>query len=188
MKNNPNSSSCVGERGIVLPVVLVMLLLMTVTVLFLMRRGTVDELLASNVRQVTTLDTAAQFALRSCERWLWVSTPGFAPRPGDPDPPEVVVAPAAASTAAWRDNANWTNRAVSPLPAADLGDGIAAVNCLIEDASSELELITNYTQGTSTSLTNEPNWRKYRVTAEVQGTGNTVARSQVEVRMRVPAS
>jgi len=89
-----------AERGVVLPVVLVMLLLMTITVLFLMRRSTVDELLASNVRQIVTLETATQFALRSCERWLWVSVPGLAPRAGDPDPPAVVTAPAPTATAA----------------------------------------------------------------------------------------
>ncbi len=156
-----------GERGIVLPVVLVMLLLMTITVLFLMRRGTVDELLASNVRQVTTLDTAAQFALRTCERFLWVSPPGIAPAAGDPNPPPVVVAPAANATAAWLVNANWTNSGVT-LPAADFGPGVVG-----------------NVSNTSTGLNLDGTWRKYRITAEVQGNGNTFSRAQAEVRMNV---
>jgi Tfp pilus assembly protein PilX len=173
-----------AERGIVLPVVLVMLVLMTITVLFLMRRGTVDELLASNVRQVTTLDTAAQFALRTCERFLWVSPPGIAPAAGDPNPPPVVVAPAANATAAWLVNANWTNSGVT-LPAADFGPGVTAARCLYEDASAELEINVGNVSNTSTGLNLDGTWRKYRITAEVQGNGNTFSRAQAEVRMNV---
>jgi len=172
------------QRGIVLPVVLVMLLLMTITVLFLMRRGTVDELLASNVRQVTTLDTAAQFALRSCERWLWVSPPGIAPAAGNPNPPPLVTAPAAASTAAWRDNTNWTNSSVA-LPAADFGAGVTAARCLFEDATAELEINVGNVSNTSTGLNLDGTWRKFRITAEVVGNGNTFSRAQAEVRMNV---
>ena len=171
------------ERGIVLPMVLVMLLLMTITVLFLMRRGTVDELLASNVRQVTTLDTAAQFALRTCERLLWVSPPGIAPAAGDPNPPPVVVAPAPNATAAWRDNANWNNSGVT-LPTADFGAGVTAARCLFEDASAELEINVGNVSNTSTGLNLDGTWRKYRITAEVVGNG-TFSRAQAEVRMNV---
>jgi len=174
------------QRGIVLPVVLVMLLLMTITVLFLMRRGTVDELLAANVREITTLETAAQFALRSCERWLAVSVPGLQPRPGDPDPPPVVPAPAAAANAAWRTNANWTGSGVT-LPAGRFGPGVTAVRCLIEDATAELELVTGLTRNIPTGMTLEPDWRKFRITAEVVG-NNVIGRAQSEVRMPVPPS
>lgn len=171
------------ERGIVLPVVLVMLLLMTITVLLLMRRGTVDELLASNVRQITTLDTAAQFALRSCERWLWVSPPGVAPAAGAPTPPKTVVAPAAGDTAAWRNGSNAADWAT--LPAGSFGPGVTAASCLFEDASAELEVNVSNVSNTSTGLNLDGTWRKYRITAEVQGTGNTVGRAQAEVRMNV---
>lgn len=171
------------QVGIVLPVVLVMLLLMTITVLLLMRRGTVDELLASNVRQITTLDTAAQFALRSCERWLWVSPPGIQPAAGAPTPPKVVVAPAAADTAAWRNSANAADWAT--LPAASFGAGVTAAACLFEDASAELEINVSNVSNTSTGLNLDGTWRKYRITAEVQGNGNTVGRAQAEVRMNV---
>lgn len=176
-----------GERGIVLPVVLVMLLLMTVTVLFLMRRGAVDELLASNVRQVTTLDTAAQYALRTCERLLWASPPGIAPQGGAPNPPPTVMAPAANTTAAWRVNANWANSALS-LPAADFGPGVVTARCLIEDAGNELEIILDNVRGAANQLQLDGTWRKYRITAEVTGNDNTFGRAQAEVRMNVIGS
>jgi hypothetical protein len=170
------------DRGIVLPVVLVMLLLMTITVLLLMRRGTVDELLASNVRQITTLDTAAQFALRSCERWLWVSPPGIAPATGAPTPPRVVPAPAAADPPAWRDAAaaDWVT-----LPSTSFEPGITAARCLFEDASGELEVNVSNVSNTSTGLNLDGTWRKYRITAEVEGAGNAFGRAQAEVRMNV---
>lgn len=174
------------QHGIVLPVVLVMLLLMTITVLLLMRRGTVDELLASNVRQVVALDTAAQFALRSCEQLLWVSPPGLAPAPGNPDPPPVVPAPAANATAAWRDNSNWdpsTNRSLG-LPAAELG--VDDARCLIEDATGELEVNVFTKEAGENQLKLDGTWRKFRITAEVRGGGGTFGRAQAEVRMNLP--
>jgi Tfp pilus assembly protein PilX len=177
------------QRGFVLPVVLVMLVLMTTVVLYLMRRSTVDERMAANTRDVTTVDTAAQFALRFCELWLWTSPPGVAPQTGRPDPPRLVVAPVPPDTAAWRDNTNWTNTSVglgaSTAEVQALLPGIDQARCLIEDATAELEIGSDVT-GNRLTLANT--WRKYRITAEVQGPGSgslRVARAQSEVRMNV---
>jgi hypothetical protein len=179
------------QRGIVLPVVLVMLLMMTVTVIFLMRRGTVDERIAFNVRQVTTLDTATQFALRTCERLLWVSPPGVPVVTGNPSPPAVVAAPGSGDTAAWRVDTNWTGNAVvlgstTTEIAALFGDGVASARCLFEDAIGELDVINDTPSGTANSLLPGNAWRKYRITAEVEGTGGTVGRAQTEVRLAIP--
>lgn len=182
MIRNLLSGKRAAVRGVVLPVVLVMLLLMTITVLLLMRRGTVDELLASNVRQITTLDTAAQFALRTCERLLWVAPPGIQPASGMPDPPPTVVAPAAATTAAWRNATN--NGSWLTLPAADFGGGVTEARCLFEDAGTELELNTSNVSNTSTGMSLDGTWRKYRITAETVGAGG-FGRAQAEVRMNV---
>lgn len=178
-------------RGFVLPVVLVMLLLMTITVIFLMRRGTVDERIAFNVRQVTTLDTAAQFALRTCERLLWVSPPGVPTVTGQPTPPRVVLAPAASATAAWRDNTNWTGSQV--VLGADqterdnlFGLGFTEAVCLYEDAQAELDVINDAPSGTANALLPANAWRKYRITAEVVGTSGTRGRAQTEVRLAIP--
>lgn len=181
------------QRGIVLPAVLVMLLLMTVTVIFLMRRGTVDERIAFNVRQVTTLDTATQFALRTCERLLWVSPPGVPTVTGQPAPPGVVVAPASGATAAWRVAANWSGNAVTLGSPTDLnevvtlfGGGIASARCLFEDAVAELDVINDTPAGAANALLPSNVWRKYRITAEVVGTSGTVGRAQSEVRLAIP--
>jgi Tfp pilus assembly protein PilX len=173
------------QRGIVLPVVLVMLVLMTTVVLYLMRRGVVDERMAANVRGLTTVDTAAQYALRWCELWLWTSPPGIVPQTGRPNPPRTMPAPANTATAAWRVDASWTNNEVT-LPAAALGlPDVTDARCLIEDASAELELDSGLT---GNRLVFANTWRKFRVTAEVGGPGPggvRVARAQSEVRMNV---
>lgn len=188
---NPRGARADRQRGIVLPVVLVMLLMMTVTVIFLMRRGTVDERIAFNVRQVTTLDTATQFALRTCERLLWVSPPGVPTVSGQPSPPAVVVAPASNATAAWRVAANWTGNAVVLGSSASeitglFGAGVESARCLYEDAVAELDVINDTPSGTANSLLPGNAWRKYRITAEVVGTGGTVGRAQTEVRLAIP--
>jgi Tfp pilus assembly protein PilX len=175
------------QRGFVLPVVLVMLVLITTVVLYLMRRGAVDERMAANARDVTTVDTAAQFALRFCELWLWTSPPGIAPQMGRPDPPQVMVAPISPATAAWLAEANWDSSSVGLADAQvqELLPGVNRARCLIEDATAELEIASN-DSGNRLSFANT--WRKYRVTAEVQGPDTSprrIARAQSEVRMNV---
>ena len=173
-------------RGIVLPVVLVMLVLMTIVVLFLTRRGVVDEQLAANVRGVVTMETAAQYVLRWCERWIWLSPPGFAPAAGRPTPPRFMPAPAAGDPPAWRDNNNWTNAGIT-LPPGALGASanLTGARCLIEDARGELA-VAEVPSGQDGTLVLERTERKFRITAEVEGTGpnaNRFARAQSEVRM-----
>jgi Tfp pilus assembly protein PilX len=172
-----------AARGYVLPTVLVMLVLMSIAVLSLIRRGTLDELLASNVRQITTLDTAAQLALRTCERLLWASPPGIVPQAGMPDPPPLVAAAAPNGTPAWMTAANWTNAAVA-LPVADFNANLNEARCLFEDATTELELGSANPSGTANTLNLESTWRKYRITAEVRS-GTGFGRAQAEVRMNV---
>ena len=174
------------ERGIVLPTVLIMIVLMTVVVLFLSRRGAVDERLASNVRGVVTMETAAQYALRWCELWLWVSPPGIAPAAGIPNPPLVMDAPASTAPSAWR-SADWTAQAVT-LPPDVLGTtaNVTRAQCLIENARAELD-VTKYDEGQA-GLAFADTRRKYRLTSEVEGAGPDglrFARSQSEVRMEL---
>ena len=172
-------------RGIVLPVVLVMLVLMTIVVLFLTRRGVVDEQLAANVRGVVTMETAAQYVLRWCERWIWLSPPGFAPAAGRPTPPRFMPAPVG-GTPAWRDGTNWANFGIT-LPAGALGASanLAGARCLIEDARGELA-VAEVPSGQDGSLVLERTERKFRITAEVEGNGpnaTRIARAQSEVRL-----
>ncbi len=183
------------QRGIVLPVVLVMLVLMTSVVLYMMRRGAVDERMAANLRGNTTAEAAAAYALRFCETALWQRPPGVQPPTGVTDKPvPTVPAPAAGTPAAWQVDALWNdaNQRIT-LPASLLGTNMPDVDqawCLIEDATAELdaapiELVAN----TSGAPIQENTLRKFRVTAEVRGAGAGVpariARMQSEVRMYV---
>lgn len=176
-----------ADRGIVLPVVLVMLVLVTIATLYLIRRGTVDERLASNVRAAVTLDTAATYALRYCERWVLLSPPGLEPLPGRPTPPRFVAAPPASDPPAWRQPALWA-QAVT-LATADLGPEVGSARCLVEDATEELELPTaSPGSGNNVGLAFEGQFRKYRLTIEVTGAGiwnPMVARAQSELRVVV---
>ncbi len=182
-----NAFNYLRQRGIVLPVVLVMLLLMTTVVLYLMRRGTIDDRLAANARTITTMDTAAQYTLRWCELWIWTSPPGVQPQNNRPSPPRTVVAPAATATAAWIAE-DWTNNAVT-VPAQDLGvPDVNSARCLIEDAQAELVVGSDATADGGNRLEFANTWRKYRITAEVRAPGpggDRFARAQSEVRMNV---
>lgn len=182
------------QRGIVLPVVLVMLVLMTSVVLYMMRRGAVDERMAANMRGNTTAEAAAAYALRYCETALWQRPPGVQPAAGVTDNPVPTVdAPASGNPAAWQVDALWNdaNRRIT-LPASLLGANMPDITqawCLIEDATAELdpapiELVSN----TSGAPVQENTYRKFRVTSEVRGPGagiERVARMQSEVRMFV---
>lgn len=215
-----------------MPVVLVMLLMMTVTVIFLMRRGAVDERIAFNVREVVSLDSAAQYALRTCERHLWRSPPGITLATGAPNPPNALAACAPGDTRshciarcadnadqphcrpgcdtnpsqsfctprnmaggtpapAWRNtafNSNWQPLGANAAEVLDLfGAGIVAARCLFEDATHEVEIVQSTPSGPSGSLANSPAavWRKYRITAEVEGRDAVIGRAQAEVRFAV---
>ncbi len=183
-----SAADALRQPGFVLPIVLVMLVVMTTVVLFLLRRGTVDERLAANVRGVVTMETAASYALRYCELWLWVSPPGVDPQPGRPAPPRVIAAPpSTAPQPAWL-SADWTAEAVT-LPAGELGNDVTRGQCLIEDATDELERNLEMLDPRSNSgMAFDQGFRKYRITVEVEGPGPggaRVARAQSEVRMYV---
>ncbi len=162
-----------------LPVVLVMLVLMTTAVLFMMKRSTLDERLAGNVRAIVTTETTANHILRYCELVLWHFPPGVSATP-----PPLVVAPSSGGTAAWQSAANWAPANTIAFPATELGAGVTAARCLIEDASAELDVLV------ADGMDPAVDWRKYRITAEAVGASDVlslapVARAQSEVRMWV---
>jgi hypothetical protein len=132
------------QNGVVLPVVLVLLVVLTALVLSQIRRGTIDQQLSINSRQYTLVETSAQSLLRFCEarvlrgpeqiagerRWVHLIDPsGTVPE--------------------WTKAANWPNpttptaggpsevmaagTAASPFP------GVATAECIFENSSRELE-------------------------------------------------
>lgn len=170
--------------GVVLPVVLVILTVLTGLVVSQVRRGTIDERLAANTRESVMLDDAAQSALRFCE-WQLTRRPS-----------NTATAPSSAGVAAWNVAANWTTAAssldftgLSLMGVAGSGDPA----CVIEDATCELQAEigrNSVTPGTGCNGINH-RWRKFRITARVRvvapdlPAGWRETMSQSEVRLLI---
>ncbi|CAN5420385.1 hypothetical protein BH10PSE17_BH10PSE17_13750 [soil metagenome] len=134
------------ERGVVLPIVLVLLVILTSLVLAQIRRGTIDQQLSTNSRAYTLTETSAQSALRWCEAKVMrgpVTTGGTKHWVNWVKPDGV--------TAEWTKVGNWVqaNGATGyaefmsantngTVPGADF-PGVDTAQCIIEDASAELE-------------------------------------------------
>lgn len=173
-------------RGFVLPVVLVMLVVMSTVVLLTIRRGTVDERLASNMASVVTMESGANYTLRFCERWIRraIATGEAA---AFPDRPAAVAATAAVPS--WRDPTVWGRAEL--LPAEFSGRGVDEGRCLFEDAAAEL-VDSKQAGGLEEQPANgsapiEYTFAKFRITAEARGAGPQglrIARAQSELRIR----
>lgn len=171
--------------GVVLPVVLVVLTVLTGLVVTQIRRNAVDERLSANTRESIQLDSAAQTVLRWCE--AAVTTAPLNVRTVNTEPP---TAPPA-----WdRLHANW---APGPTSFNFLGTsaqlGLPNTNvdpsCVIEAATCELLPPISPTGQTLTGCGGiDPRWRKFRITARVSipapdmgGTRFTFAQSEVRL-------
>src|SRR5512141_2481594 len=101
MTTNRNSFAVRGGArrmiGVVLPVVLVILPVLTGLVVTQVKRGTTDERLAATARERGVLDNAVQTTLRWCE-WRVIDRPF-----------NTVTAAGTATTPAWRVAANWND-------------------------------------------------------------------------------
>jgi Tfp pilus assembly protein PilX len=144
--------------GVVLPVVLVILTVLTGLVVTQVRRGTTDERLAANARESVQLDGAAQTILRICEESV-VRTPF-----------NIVNASGTAATPAWRIGGNWADANSFNVTGMTL---VAGMNgdpaCIVEDATSELQLhYARSGMGEAGGVTMDPRWRKYRITSRIR--------------------
>ena len=152
--------------GVVLPVVLVVLTVLTGLVVTQIRRGAVDERLAANTRESVQLDSSVQTVLRWCEARITLAPQNTA-----------TVTPGTALTApAWaRTSANWTTTAnnLDFSGGANLLPGLNAdPTCVIENATCELAPPISPTGqiGASACAGNgdlDARWRKFRITARV---------------------
>jgi hypothetical protein len=147
--------------GVVLPVVLVVLTVLTGLVVTQVRRSAIDERLAANATETVLLDSAAQTVLRWCE--ARIVTQPFSTALADPS----------TTTPPWRVAANWTNTTKSlDFDTAGL-PGITNTlagrpACVIEEATCELTPPISPTGQTATGCNGiDPRWRKYRITARV---------------------
>lgn len=152
--------------GVVLPVVLVVLTVLTGLVVTQIRRGAVDERLAANTRESVQLDSAVQTVLRWCEARITLA----------PQRTAVVVPGTALTAPAWaKTSANW-NPGPTSLDfsgGANLLPGLSADPlCVIEDATCELAPPISPTGQTGASSCPgngdlDARWRKFRITARV---------------------
>lgn len=150
------------SNGVVLPVVLVILVIITALVVTQVRRTTVDQRMAANAQESVALEAAAKAVLGWCEVEVQRSNRG---NPGNA--PRSMLAPPATATAAWRTAANWPAFNYTPATGAALLGTISSAQCLIEDATDELEggISNDSDRGTGGR---DCRWRKYRTTAQVQ--------------------
>lgn len=145
--------------GVVLPVVLVVLTILTGLVVTQVRRSATDERLAANTRESVMMDNAVQTTLRWCE-WQVTRAPfNTAKAAGDGTDP------------AWKIPANWTNPLNSlNFTGTNLMPGMVSdPACVIEEVTCDLQPPVSPT-GSSTSGCNgiDSRWMKLRITARVQ--------------------
>jgi hypothetical protein len=178
----PRRLALARHAGVVLPVVLVILTVLTGLVVSQVRRGTIDERLAANTRESVMLDDAAQTVLRFCEFRVVRR------------PQNTATANAVAGVAAWNVPANWTT-ATSSLDFTGLGltPGGGAIDpaCVIEDATCELQAEVGRGGPMPGAGCNGINhrWRKFRITSRVQiaapdlpaGVRQTMSQSEVRL-------
>lgn len=152
------------SNGVVLPVVLVILVIITALVVTQVRRTTVDQRMAANAQESIALEAAAKAVLGWCEVEVQRSNRGLV---GVVTAPRSMQAPPATATAAWRTAANWASSSYTPAAGGPLLGTISLAQCLIEEATDELEggISNDNDRGTGGR---DCRWRKYRTTAQVQ--------------------
>ncbi len=151
MNKLTSQSSQSRQQGIVLPIVLIMMVILTSLVITQVRRSTVDQALAVNSREYAFAEAAVQTVLRRCESELLAVGEAAAPAVGNP---------------AWRDPAAWETKTLRPD--ADLAVNFPAVNaygCLLENATDEMPPAS--TPDRLSAEARDDGMRKYRVTARV---------------------
>jgi hypothetical protein len=155
-----------GMLGVVLPVVLVVLTVLTGLVVTQIRRGAVDERLAANTRESVQLDNSVQTVLRWCEAQIAV-----APLNTAVVAPELPPNPPAWDAASLNWNPGPTSLhfsgGINILPGLNANPA-----CVIEDATCELAPPISPTGQTGASACAgngdlDPRWRKFRITAQV---------------------
>lgn len=183
------SASAPRMMGVVLPVVLVVLTVLTGLVVTQVRRSAIDERLAANTRESVQMDNSVQTVLRWCEARITVAPLRTATVAANQNP---------ALPPAWeKGSVNWTTDANSLnfTGGANLLPGLNTDPlCVIEDATCELAPPISPTGqlGNSACPGNgdlDPRWRKFRVTARVATpapdltTGNRTMFAQSELRL-----
>lgn len=174
------------QRGVVLPIVLVVMMVVTMLIVTQVRRGTVDERLASNWNRAISQQAATESLLRYCEARilrsdevrLWrdvVRSEDYRDPPNGPG-------------AAWR---NAPSSDVLPLAANILPPGATSGFCVVENATEELGGNTfQESSNAGSDGIRDPYLWKYRFTLvlvfqDASAFGSVTQRTQSEVRFVV---
>lgn len=164
--NKPDARPAVMRRrsaGVVLPIVLVILTVLTGLVVTQIRRSTIDERLAANTRETVVLDSAVQTALRWCEAQIVSAPNDTVTIPVNIDAPG--VPPWTPTNATWNNDALTLNFVLSNLLPGSPTDPV----CIIEDATCELlPPISPTGQNGGGCNGIDDRWRKFRITARMQ--------------------
>jgi hypothetical protein len=173
------------QRGVILPIVLVVMMVVTTLVITHVRRGIIDERLASNWSSSISRQTATESVLRLCElRVLTVERHAWdAPLPSG----QFNIS----GVPAWQSNVAANLK--KTVPPADLPNGVSAAECIIENATEELTPDVNLASSNEQNRGRsgiEPNLRKYRFTAvlafpDSTAFGAVTYRSQSEIRWMI---
>lgn len=112
-------------RGIVLPLSLVMLLMVTLIAVVAIRGVTTEERIAANLRSSSVAFEAAEIALRHCETIVRTGAAGGVTLANIRIDSDSAAKP-------WTDESRWTASSTSPLTA-ERPQNVSAPQCMVED-------------------------------------------------------
>lgn len=168
-----NLSKQPAQRGVVLPLALVMLVMVTVIAAVALRGVTTEERISANLRSSSIGFEQAELALRFCEQIAMV---GGAPLT------DARIDSTSTTGLAWRTAASWATgfAKLQQPPAAQYLDPSRPVTrpaCLIEAVRAPLDPTV-----TSTRIENSA----YTITARGFGDNNAGFRATVQTQLRPP--
>jgi type IV pilus assembly protein PilX len=162
------------QRGVVLPLALVMLVMVTLIAVVALRGVTTEERISANLRAASVAFEQSELALRFCERIALT---------GGADLEAARIDSTSTTGLAWRTAANWvlaTNpKLQQPAPAQYLDPqrAVTRPSCLIEAVRAPLDVTVASTRVDNSAFT---------ITARGFGDINSGFRTTVQTQLRPP--
>jgi type IV pilus assembly protein PilX len=162
-----------AQLGVVLPLALVMLVMVTLIAAVALRGVTTEERISANLRSSSVAFEQAELALRYCEQIAMVGGTALA---------DARIDSTSTTGLAWRDTSKWSTSfaQLQQPPAAqylDVARPVSRPSCLIEAVRAPLDPTV-----TSTRIENSA----YTVTARGFGDNNLGFRATVQTQLRPP--
>jgi Tfp pilus assembly protein PilX len=162
-----------GQRGVVLPLALVMLVMVTLVAVVALRGVTTEERISANLRSSSVAFEQAELALRYCEQIAVAGGPALA---------DARIDSTSTTGLAWRTAANWLPgfaklQQPSTAQYQDLARPVSRPKCLIEAVRAPLDPTV-----ASTRVENSA----YTVTARGYGDSSEGFRATVQTQLRPP--